>query len=58
MPEDEEIDVVVMDFAMDDFFTAAHTLRPHHKLDLDDFKPYAEGMLINRIFSKYAKMAW
>lgn len=47
-----------MDFAMDDFLTAAHNLRPGIKLGWNDFKPYAEGTLINAIFSKYAKIAW
>jgi hypothetical protein len=58
VPDDVEIDVVVMDFAMDDFLTAARTLRPDLELGWDKFKPYAEGTLINAIFSKYARIAW
>ncbi|GMK53759.1 hypothetical protein CspeluHIS016_0103450 [Cutaneotrichosporon spelunceum] len=58
VPDDEEIDVVVMDFAMDDFLIAAHLLRPDLKLSWDHFEPYAEGTLINSIFSKYARIAW
>lgn len=47
-----------MDFAMDDFLTAARMLRPDLKLGWGNFKPYAEGTFINAIFSKYAKIAW
>ncbi|CAK9780497.1 unnamed protein product [Cutaneotrichosporon oleaginosum] len=56
--DNEEVDVVVMDFAMDDFLVAARSLRPDLRLNWNDFKPYAEGTLINAIFSKYAKIAW
>ncbi|BEI83281.1 hypothetical protein CcaverHIS002_0311490 [Cutaneotrichosporon cavernicola] len=58
VPDDMEIDVVVMDFAVDDFLTAAQMLRPDLKLGWDNFKPYAEGTLINSIFSRYARIAW
>lgn len=73
---EEEIDVVVMDFAMDDFrelrhciwglcfgadsysVRAATVLAPERDVRFEDFKPYAEGQLINEVFGKYAKIAW
>ncbi|KAL1413169.1 hypothetical protein Q8F55_000918 [Vanrija albida] len=57
-PDDEVVDVVVMDFAMDDFLTAVHTVDPTSKLTLDDFEPYAEGTLVNAVFGKYASREW
>lgn len=37
---------------------AANTLAPKRNIKLEDFKPYAEGLLINEVFGLYAKLAW
>jgi hypothetical protein len=65
----EDIDVVVMDFAMADFceqrrrtqltlVTAAKVLAPERGISLDEFELYAEGTLINEVFGRYARIAW
>jgi len=33
-------------------------LAPERRVRFEDFKPYAEGQLINEVFGKYAKLAW
>lgn len=38
--------------------TAAGVIDPERKLQLDDFKPYAKHVLVNSLFSKYAKLEW
>ncbi|OWT39813.1 vacuolar protein [Cryptococcus neoformans Bt1] len=56
--EDEEIDVVCMDFALDDFLTAVNTLDPMLNLTESMMKPYAKGLRINSVFGKYAQRYW
>nr|KIR89221.1 vacuolar protein [Cryptococcus tetragattii IND107] len=56
--EDEEIDVVCMDFALDDFLTAVNTLDPARNLEEGMMKPYAKGLRINTVFGKYARRYW
>ncbi|KAE8538919.1 hypothetical protein D1P53_005287 [Cryptococcus gattii VGV] len=56
--EDEEIDVVCMDFALDDFLTAVNTLDPARNLEAGMMKPYAKGLRINTVFGKYAQKYW
>jgi hypothetical protein len=68
--EQQDIDVVVMDFAMQDFrklrtiresdlaVTAANFLAPERGVAVEDFEPYAEGTLINEVFGRYARIAW
>ncbi|ADV22002.1 vacuolar protein [Cryptococcus gattii E566] len=56
--EDEEIDVVCMDFALDDFLTAVNTLDPARNLEEGMMKPYAKGLRINTVFGKYAQRYW
>ncbi|XAO21467.1 hypothetical protein I312_100218 [Cryptococcus bacillisporus CA1280] len=56
--EDEEIDVVCMDFALDDFLTAVNTLDPARNLEESMMKPYAKGLRINTVFGKYAQRYW
>ncbi|WWD18629.1 hypothetical protein CI109_103082 [Kwoniella shandongensis] len=56
--DDEDIDVVVMDFAMDDFLVAVNMLDPSLGLKESMMKPYAEGLGINVVFGMYAKEAW
>lgn len=38
--------------------TAVTVLAPERRVRFEDFKPYAEGQLINEVFGKYAKLAW
>lgn len=33
-------------------------LDPERQLGFDDFKPYAERILVNGLFSRYAQMEW
>ncbi|KAL7422991.1 hypothetical protein Q5752_002289 [Cryptotrichosporon argae] len=54
----DELDVVVMDFAMDDFLAAVYVLDPTRHLSTADFAPYAEGTTIQDVFGRYAKVAW
>jgi len=56
--DDELIDVVVMDFAMEDFLIATSILDPERNLSAEDFEPYAEGTTIRTIFGDYAKKHW
>ncbi|WWC88647.1 uncharacterized protein L201_003560 [Kwoniella dendrophila CBS 6074] len=57
--DDEEIiDVVSMDFALDDFLAAVNVLDPTIGLKEKHMKPYAEGLEINVVFGMYAKEMW
>lgn len=38
--------------------TAANVVAPEMKVKWEDFKPYAEGQEINRVFSDYAQLKW
>ncbi|ODN81879.1 hypothetical protein L202_02229 [Cryptococcus amylolentus CBS 6039] len=58
MPDDQEMDVVCMDFALDDFLTAVNTLDPTINLQPSHMKPYAEGLTIQDVFGKYAEKHW
>ncbi|OCF57071.1 vacuolar protein [Kwoniella mangroviensis CBS 10435] len=55
---DEIIDVVSMDFALDDFLAAVNVLDPAIDLKEAHMKPYAEGLEINVVFGMYAKEMW
>ncbi|WWD05053.1 hypothetical protein V865_003124 [Kwoniella europaea PYCC6329] len=55
---DEIIDVVSMDFALDDFLAAVNILDPTIDLKEGHMKPYAEGLEINVVFGMYAKEMW
>ncbi|WVF68981.1 hypothetical protein IAT40_003755 [Kwoniella sp. CBS 6097] len=56
--DDEVIDVVCMDFALDDFLSAVNVLDPTIGLKESHMKPYAEGLEINVVFGMYAKDKW
>ncbi|WVR06502.1 hypothetical protein IAU60_003533 [Kwoniella sp. DSM 27419] len=56
--DDEVIDVVCMDFALDDFLKAVNTLDPTLRLGEDEMKPYAAGQRINGVFGTYAREKW
>ncbi|WRT67957.1 uncharacterized protein IL334_004931 [Kwoniella shivajii] len=56
--DDEIIDVVSMDFALDDFLSAVNVLDPTIALKEKHMKPYAEGLEINVVFGMYAKEMW
>lgn len=38
--------------------TAANVLDPARNVTFEDFKPYAERVLVNALFSKYARLEW
>ncbi|OCF37178.1 vacuolar protein [Kwoniella heveanensis BCC8398] len=54
----EVIDVVCMDFSLDDFLAAVNVLDPTIGLKESHMKPYAEGLQINTVFGMYAKHKW
>ncbi|KAK8858734.1 hypothetical protein IAR55_002963 [Kwoniella newhampshirensis] len=56
--DDDMIDVVVMDFAMDDFLVAVNTLDPTLGLKESMMQPYADGLGINVVFGMYAREQW
>ncbi|ORX37264.1 vacuolar protein [Kockovaella imperatae] len=56
--DDELVDVVVMDFTLDDFFIAVKMLDPLSNLGFEDMKPYAEGISVNVMWGLYASQAW
>ncbi|EIW67684.1 hypothetical protein TREMEDRAFT_33515 [Tremella mesenterica DSM 1558] len=58
MNDEEELDVVVMSFSLDDFLTAVHTLDPNSNLTEKDFKPYAEHVTVKDVFGIYARKKW
>ncbi|KAK1925880.1 putative vacuolar protein [Papiliotrema laurentii] len=56
--DDELLDVIVMDFALDDFVAAVNFLDPLRKLTAGDMAVYAPGTALNRVWGEYAKIAW
>nr|XP_019045440.1 vacuolar protein [Kwoniella bestiolae CBS 10118]OCF24370.1 vacuolar protein [Kwoniella bestiolae CBS 10118] len=56
--DNEIIDVVSMDFALDDFLAAVNVLDPTIDLKEGDMKSYADGLEINVVFGMYAKEMW
>ncbi|WVQ83059.1 hypothetical protein IAT38_005197 [Cryptococcus sp. DSM 104549] len=56
--DDTIIDVVCMDFALDDFLAAVNTIDPTVDLQENMMKPYAEGTVLNAVLGMYAKEAW
>nr|XP_019012947.1 vacuolar protein [Kwoniella pini CBS 10737]OCF51728.1 vacuolar protein [Kwoniella pini CBS 10737] len=54
----EIIDVVSMDFALDDFLAAVNVLDPTIGLKEKHMKTYAQGIQINTVFGTYAKDMW
>nr|XP_018262156.1 vacuolar protein [Kwoniella dejecticola CBS 10117]OBR84314.1 vacuolar protein [Kwoniella dejecticola CBS 10117] len=55
---EEIIDVVSMDFALDDFLSAVNSLDPTIGLKEKHMKPYAKGIQINTVFGTYAREMW
>ncbi|WVQ96496.1 hypothetical protein IAU59_003601 [Kwoniella sp. CBS 9459] len=58
VPDDEVIDVVCMDFSLDDFLAAVNVIDPTIGLKESHMKPYAEGLEINVVFGMYARDKW
>lgn len=56
--DDEEVDVILMPFFMNDFIQAVRELDPLSTIEYGDFKPYAEGMVINQVWGAYAVEVW
>ncbi|ORY25942.1 vacuolar protein [Naematelia encephala] len=56
--DDEIIDVVNMDFSLDDFLAAVNVLDPERKLTAREMRPYAPGVDMKSMWGRYAAEFW